>query len=248
MFTVRRWWERYGSRFFMIGLVLAVALFLRQTQGALIAELYYQLVHPFQTEPAPEMIWADARVNELETRVVDLEKQNQELQKLVNYARAQNGETITATVMGRSVDHWWEQLIIDRGRNQGIQPGYVVSAPGGLVGRVVNVTDNTSRVLLISDPVSKIGVKIVRSGALGYVRGSKDKPAVMEFFDKVPEVQPGDNIVTSEVSFLFPPGFPVGTVDTVDLEKSPAPEVTVQFSVPFEYLEWVVVHPYESRL
>ncbi|NEO83707.1 MAG: rod shape-determining protein MreC [Spirulina sp. SIO3F2] len=245
MFTVRRWWNRFGSPFFMVGLVIAVAIFLRHTQGGPIAELYSQLTQPFHTSPPPQELWVDARVTELETRIVELEQQNQKLQELIKYSSNYRTELIPASVIGRSVDHWWEQLFLDQGHTRGVKEGFIVSAPGGLVGRVVEVEENTSRILLISDPTSKVGVKIARSGAIGYVRGAKEQPAVMEFFDKVPEVQPGDKIVTSEASFLFPAGIPVGTVDRVDLEKSPAPEVTVNFTAPFDYLEWVLIHPFE---
>ncbi|MEM8639412.1 MAG: rod shape-determining protein MreC [Cyanobacteria bacterium P01_G01_bin.54] len=246
MFTVRRWWERYGSRFFMIGLVLALALYLRQAKGGPVAELYARLTEPFQTGPPPQELWSDARVSELEAQVVELEQQNEELQSLLKYTQNYRKELIPATVIGRSVDHWWEQLFLDQGHARGIKEGDIVSAPGGLVGRVVEVEENTSRILLISDPTSKVGVKIARSGAIGYVRGAKAEPAIMEFFDKVPDVKPGDKIVTSEASFLFPAGIPVGTVDRVDLEKSPAPQVTIKFTVPFDYLEWVVIHPFAA--
>lgn len=245
---MRRWWERYGSRFFMIGLVLVLALFVRKTQGDLILDVYDQLAQPFQVGVPPEQQWSDARVSELEARLIEIEQQNEKLQELVKYEKNFQDDLIPATVIGRSVDHWWEQLILDQGRSRGIEEGNVVSAPGGLVGRVVKVTENASRVLLISDPTSKIGVKIARSGSVGYIQGARDQPATMEFFNKVPEVKQGDKIVTSATSFLFPPGIPVGTVDQVDLEKSPAPEVTVKFTAPFNYLEWVMVHPFKPRL
>lgn len=248
MFTVRRWWDRYGPKFFVTGLVLAVALFLRQTQGAFVSELYYQVVQSFQPGPTPQERWADARVSELETKLVDLEQQNQKLQELLDYTETYQGELIAAPVIGRSVDHWWKQVTLGCGSTSGIKTGYVVSSPGGLVGRVIKVTPNTSRVLLASDPTSKVGGKIARNNFMGYIRGEGSGTAVMEFFDKVPDVKPGDKIVTSPVSYLFPAGIPIGTVETVDLEKSPAPEVVVKFTAPFDYLEWVVVHPFESRL
>lgn len=248
MFTVRRWWDRYGPKFFVTGLVLAIALFLRQTQGAFISELYYQAVQSFQPGPIPQERWADARVSELETKLVELEQQNQKLKELLDYSEAYQGELITAPVIGRSVDHWWKQVTLGRGSDSGIQTGYVVSSPGGLVGRVIKVTPNTSRVLLASDPTSKVGAKIARTSYMGYIRGSGSETAVMEFFDKVPDVKPGDKIVTSPVSYLFPPGIPIGSVETVDLEKSPAPEVIVKLTAPFDYLEWVVIHPFQSRL
>jgi rod shape-determining protein MreC len=122
--------------------------------------------------------------------------------------------------------------------------GYIVMAPGGVVGRVTNVTPNTSRVLLLSDPSSRIGVTISRSRFMGYMRGQSTSHAVMEFFDKVPDVRRGDVVSTSSLSQLFPAGMPVGRVESVNLNKSPAPEATIELSAPVSFLEWAVVYPH----
>ncbi len=247
MFSVGRWWERYGYQLVLAGIVLGIALFVRQTQGALIAEMYAQIVRPFQTEPPLEERLRTARVLELETQLTELQQQNDQLKQLLDYSEQQNLASITAPIVGRSVDHWWKQVILGRGSDHGIQEGYIVTSPGGLVGRVVKVTAHTSRVLLVSDVTSRVGVAIARSRFMGVMRGDGSELAIMEFYEKVPDVEEGDMVVTSPVSNLFPPGIPVGRVVSVDLEKSPAPEITVQLTAPIDYLEWVVVHPFQSK-
>lgn len=247
MFTVRRWWDRYASQVFLSVLVLGTALFIRQTQGAVVSELYYWMVRPFQPRPLPEERLTNARVDELQAQVAELEQQNQQLKQLLNYTEEQKLKSITAPIVGRSADRWWQQVTLGRGSQDGIEVDYVVTGPGGLVGRVVQVTPNTSRVLLASDPSSRVGAMVGRSRQMGFLRGESSDRVVMEFFDKVPNVKKGDKVLTSPVSRLFPPGMSIGYVESVDLEKSPAPEVVVKLSVPLEYLEWVVVHPYKSR-
>ncbi|MGK7928054.1 MAG: rod shape-determining protein MreC [Spirulina sp.] len=248
MFTVRRWWERYGSRLILIGLVLGLALFIRRTQGAIVAEIYFQIVRSFQGNPPPEERLINARVNELEAQLTEFEKENSKLRELLKYARSQNQSLISAPIVGRSVDHWWEQILLGRGSNNGVQEGYIVTSPGGLVGRVIKVTPNTSRVLLISDPTSKVGAKVSRSGDMGYIQGGTKEKATMVFYEKVPSVKVGDTIVTSPASHLFLPGIAIGKVESVDLEKSPAPEVIVTLTAPIDFLEWVVIHPFKSQL
>lgn len=247
MFTVRRWWDRYGSQLFITILVLGTALLVRQTQGSAISELYYWAVRPFQPRPLPEERLTNARVDELETRLAEVEQQNEALQELLKYSKSQKQEGITSPVIGRSVDHWWKQVTLGRGSQEGIEVNYVVTGPGGLVGRVVQVTPHTSRVLLISDPTSRVGVTISRSRQMGFMRGNGSDRAVMEFFDKVPDVKKGDKVITSTVSHLFPAGFPVGYVESVNLEKSPAPEVVIKLTAPLSYLEWAIVHPFKSK-
>jgi rod shape-determining protein MreC len=242
MYAIRRWWDRNSIRFGLIGLAIGSAWLIRQTQGSLIYELYQGLAQPFvgaPTQPAQK----DLRTLELEQRLVELESQNRELQELLGYVEKAPGQGIVTPVIGRSADHWWQQITLGRGQQDGIQVGSIVSGEGGIVGRVEQVTPHTSRVLLISNSSSQIGVTVSRSRNMGYIRGQAANRVIMEFFDKVPDVRPGDVISTSSYSQLFPPGLPVGIVESVNLNKSPAPEAVVELSAPISRLEWVVVLP-----
>ncbi len=116
-----------------------------------------------------------------------------------------------------------------------------------MVGRITSVAPNASRVLLISDRTSSVGVTISRSRYMGFLRGSADH-AVMQFFDKVPDVRRGDVVATSPYSQIFPAGLPVGRVESVNLTKSPAPEAVISLSAPISYLEWVAVYPKQKIL
>jgi rod shape-determining protein MreC len=248
MYTLRRWWDRYGIKMLLLGVTLGTAWMVRETQGAAILEVYQGMTRPFQGAPNPEEQIANARVLELQQRLVELESQNQKLQDLLGYASTTPRKGMAAPVIGRSADHWWQQVTLGRGSKDGLQVGHVVAGPGGLVGRVTSVTPRTSRVLLISDPTSRVGVVVSRSRHTGYMRGQAANRAVLEFFDKVPDVRRGDVISTSTFSQLFPAGLPVGRVESVNLNKSPAPEAVIELSAPISYLEWVVVYPHHSAL
>ncbi|GBF83442.1 rod shape-determining protein [Aphanothece sacrum FPU3] len=63
----------------------------------------------------------------------------------------------------------------------------------------------------------------------------------------MPKVQPGDTITTSPVSRLFPDGLPIGRIESVNLEKGPAPEATLVLTAPINDLEWAVIHPFKSK-
>jgi len=241
MLTVRRWWGRRGLQVGLIVLTLSIAWGLRQSEGGVIYELYRWLTLPFQSEQDVRSIALEnASLRELQGRLLELESQNQRLRQLLDYSSEQT-EGIVAPVIGRSADHWWQQIILGRGRNDGVAVGDVVSGTGGLVGRVTHVTPNTSRVLLITDPTSQVGVTISRTRMMGVLRGQAGNRAVMQFFEKEPNVRPGDTIATSPISQLFPAGIPIGQVESVDFRKSPAPEAVIELSSPIGYLEWVIV-------
>jgi len=248
MYIIRRWWERYALTLVLVSLSFGTAWAIRHTQGAVVVEVYQVLTRPFQSSSNQDIYLYDARVQELETRIVELENKNQQLEELLGYVNQINNnekdsmqQAITVPVIGRSADQWWQQVTLGRGSQAGIQVGDIVTAPGGLVGRVTSVSPHTSRVLLISDPTSQLGVTISRSRFMGFLRGQSANYAVMQFFDKVPDVRPGDAIATSPYSQIFPAGIPVGIVESIDLKKSPAPEAVIALSAPMPHLEWVVV-------
>lgn len=244
MFTLRRWWDRHRIQTILAGLAIGTALFLRQTEGAVLYEAYQFLVRPFQPDLERKTVLTNAQIQELQQRLTELESQNQQFRTLLGYVEQTKKPGITAPVVGRSADHWWQHVLMGRGSRDGIKEGYVVMAPGGVVGRVVSVTPNTSRVLLLSDPSSRVGVTVSRSRFMGYIRGQSSNRAVMEFFDKVPDVRQGDVITTSALSQLFPAGLPVGRVESVNMSKSPAPEAMIELTAPVSFLEWAIIHPH----
>lgn len=239
----RRWWERYGVQTVLIVLALVAAGLIRQTNGAVLFEMYQILARPFEADPAQQEQLVNARIRELEQRLVEQERQNQSLRELIDAVSDRDRQPVFAPAIGRSAHHWWNHIILGRGRRDGLKKGYIVTAPGGLVGRIASVTDRTSRVLLVSDPTSRVGVTIGRSRSMGFLRGRGGERAVMEFFDKVPDVKEGDVVSTSSLSQLFPPGTPVGRVESVKLNASPAPEAIVKLSAPIGNLEWALVEP-----
>ncbi len=248
MFSVRQWWSQHRSQFIILILLLVTAWVIRQTQAFPIYELYYWLTRPLeivQTQRDDEI--TNARIKELEQRIEELEQQNQKLKEWEEYHDNQPESLKTAPIIGRSADHWWQQLTVGIGRNQGVKEGDVVTGIGGLVGRVQQVTPNTSLVLLISDPNVRVGVIVSRSRNMGVMSGQGNHQGVMEFFNTSPDVEPGDSIITSPASQLYPPGIPVGEVTKVDLEQSPSPEAIVELNVPIKTLEWVSIHTDQEK-
>lgn len=243
-----RWWDRYGFRTIIIIVALIIALGIKQTQAAFLSEAYYFLVKPFQSQAqfTVEDRLTNARILELEENLVELEQQNRQLKKLLDYAGAQPVKTITAPVIGRSRDRWWDEVTLGKGSKDGVKPSYIVTGIGGLVGRVTRVTPHTSKVLLISDSTSRVGAILSRNRQFGYVRGKSSSTVAMQFFHQIADIKPGDEIATSSLSKLYPPGLAIGKVKSV--QKNQGATVEVELSAPIDILEWVVIHPFESRL
>ena len=245
-----RWWDKYGFQIITVLAALILALWIRQTQAAILSELYYFIVSPFQSQE--QLILEDrltnARILELEQRVAELEQQNRQFKQLLDYAETQTEKIIIAPVMKRSPDRWWHQLTLGKGRQDGIKNGDVVTGIGGLVGRVIKTTEHTSRVLLISDMTNRVGAIVPRNRQLGYTQGKDSSTVVMKFFNRVTDIKPGDKIVTSNLSKLYPAGLPIGKVKSEIETKNNKSEIEVELTAPIDVLEWVSVQSFQPKL
>ena len=246
---MHRWWDKYGWQTTLTILALFVAWLLKQTQATAIAETYYFLVSPFQSQRQLQLEnkLTNARILQLEQRLNELEQQNKQFQELLGYA-AQQQSSITAPIIGRGADIWWNQITLGKGSNDGVEKGFIVSGIGGVIGRIIQVTPHTSRVLLISDPNSRVGAVVTRTRHPGFIQGQNSQAVVMRFFTQVADVRVGDTITTSSLSYLYPAGLPIGKVKSVNVDKGPAPEAEVELNVPLDLLEWVVIKPFTPKV
>jgi len=248
MDSIRSWWERYSFQTSVVAVGIGLAWVIRQTQGVAIMETYQFLSRPFQSSVTKQELLQDAQVRELRYRLTELESQNQRMKELLKIKVNPMNNEVWTTVIGRGADSWWNQVLIGKGSNDGIKAGAVVVAPGGLVGRVTNVSPNSSQVLLISDPNSQVGVVVSRSRYSGMLKGQSQNTATLEFFERDPDAKVGDIVHTSQFSTLFPENVPVGRIKSINLDKQPSPEAIIEFSTPLGLLEYVEVYPFQEKL
>lgn len=241
MESIRRYWQRYLLQFGFAILGILIAWLIRQTNGMLFMELYQFINIPFRSSANSVEIIQDAKVKELQLRLTELENQNQQLRKIAAAPVNPKGKSILAGIIGRSADSWWQQVLLSRGSRDSIKAGAIVMGVGGVVGRVTDVSPNTSRVLLISDPTSQVGVVVSRSRFMGMLRGQGQNQGIIEFFDRDTDAKRGDIIATSPFSKFYPSGLPIGKIRAVNLDKQPAPEAIVEFTVPISTIEFVQI-------
>ncbi len=247
MSTLRRWWDKNALKLGGFATAIGGTYVVLQIQSAFVFEAYNYLSQPFQPKAGQIEYLKTAQVEQLQNELEELKNQNQQLKQLANFTSSIPTKGVLAPIVLRSADNWWQQVTIGRGSDDGIAVDHIVMGIGGTVGRVVSVSPHTSRILLVSDPSSRIGVLIARTRNMGILQGTRGNQAVLQFFDKRPNVKKGDVVSTSAVSQLFPTGLAVGRVIETNLNKSPAPEAIVEFTAPLGYLEWVTVHPHNPR-
>ncbi len=125
---------------------------------------------------------------------------------------------VTARVVSGPRSNFSYALEIDKGTDDGLAVGMPVVTGGGLVGRISQATSGTARVELLTDPEFRVGVRLATTGALGTAQGQgRDEPLTVDSsIAPGTEVEAGTGVVTSGVDrSAFPPGIPVGKVDSV---------------------------------
>lgn len=146
--------------------------------------------------------------------------ENQRLKQLLSFKQEAAYKVIAVQVIGRSPDNWVSAIIINKGRNNAIKPGFVAISYSGLLGRVVEVTESTSKVMLVNDPLFSVSTIIQRSRQEGLVSGTLGSSLIMKYLPKDADVAVGDNVLTSGLTPNYPKGIMVGTVTEIGEEFS----------------------------
>lgn len=117
-----------------------------------------------------------------------------------------------AEVIGYSGQFEERSLIVNKGKNDMVIPGSAVIAGNGIVGKIISVTDTYSIILPFSNPRFQVPVMSQNNGVQGILQSDIAGNILMNMVKLGSEIAAGDTIVTSNLSRLFPKGFPVGTI------------------------------------
>ncbi len=144
-----------------------------------------------------------------------LDVENQSLRTLVNYAPPPGGKQITGRVIADAGGAYVRNLLIAVGASQGVVRGLAAVSGEGFIGRVTDVGERTTRVLLITDLNSKIPVTVGARAERAVLAGDNSALPRLIYLTQENDVAPGDPVVTSGHGGMLPPGLPIGTVETV---------------------------------
>lgn len=201
---------------------------------------------------------ADKELEQLRVKMAQLEQaaaeneglraENERLKGLLNYVEAlENFDYVTAVVTGNSQGIWFETFTINAGRNQGIAKEMPVVCAQGLVGRVIEVGANWSKVTGVIDASSDVSVLVERTRDIGVVRGvfnaTEGNKLELYYLPSGFDLVPGDRIVTSGMSSIFPKSLFVGTVTEVTRRSGEGTQANaiIEPAVDFGHLEEVTV-------
>lgn len=150
----------------------------------------------------------------------EIYQENIRLKNLLSFKQKSPYRLVAARVIGRPADSWSSCLVIDKGRYNGIRRNMAAITYSGLAGRVIEVQEFTSKILLITDPNFSVSSIAQRSRQEGLVSGTLGVNLIMKYLPEYADIKIGDSIITSGFNETYPKGLSIGTVAEVAREYS----------------------------
>lgn len=175
-----------------------------------------------------DLLAAEAGTLRTQARRLELlKRENDELRDLLGFRQRLGYRTAACEVIARDDGYgWWQTIRLDQGGAAGITENMAVITPDGLVGKTIEVSEQTCDVLLISDRNFRVSVRFEAEGSFGILHGGgvslrgrhslgvvcAPLPFQVEFVRKDAEFKLGEIVTTSGLGGVFPAGLIVGRV------------------------------------
>ncbi|MEN0058365.1 MAG: rod shape-determining protein MreC [Bdellovibrio sp.] len=157
--------------------------------------------------------------NELQTRLQKMNElliENDRLRGLLSFKEQTKMSLVAAQIIGRDLvlDH--NTVTINKGTQDGLKAGQAVITTDGVLGYIFKPEPLTSHVMLVTDRYSVVDGVVQRTRARGIVEGKNKYECSLKYVEKTEDVKEGDLVVTGGLDNIFPKGFPVAIVESVE--------------------------------
>ncbi len=163
-----------------------------------------------------------------------MQSENEALRALVNLKAMSRAGYVTARVIGNPQHVFSSSLLLDTGKKLGIKRYQAIISSDGLVGRITDAGEDSSRVLLITDINSRIPIISETSRTRAILTGDNTETPFLQYVPATSKLKVGERIFTSSDGGVFPAGLPIGEV--VSMKDG---NIRIQPLVDFTALEYV---------
>jgi len=154
----------------------------------------------------------EARIQLVEAQAVEAE--NRRLKQLLGLREEEVKPVAYARLIGSTSSSTRRFAYLSAGREDGVKAGMPVLSPKGLVGRVLETGDSSSRVLLLTDSVSMVPVRRVQDDVVAFAQGRSDGSLRVRLINLgINPLKKGDVFVTSGAGGIYRPNIAVAIVD-----------------------------------
>ncbi len=149
-------------------------------------------------------------------RTAQLQQENTRLRALLELREAVAVRSRPAEVLYEAADPYSRKVIIDRGATQGVVRGAPVINEAGVLGQVTRLYPLTAEVTLLADKDAAIPVLNVRTQQRNAAFGGAAGGMELRYASANADVKVGDELQTSGLDGVYPPGLPVARVASVE--------------------------------
>lgn len=169
-------------------------------------------------------------------RLLAIESENNYLKALLQSSHQVKGKTLIAELLAVDSEPFVKQVVLDKGTHDGVYVGQPVLDANGIMGQIMQAGPITSRVLLINDPHSGIGVQNARNGTRAVAVGDSYSGKLrLLYVPKTADIKVGDTFITSGLGDHYPEGYPVGKV--LSVTKDPTHQFAAIYLQPNAHLD-----------
>lgn len=174
-----------------------------------------------------------------------LKAENETLKEALNLTQKYaEYKTISGYVINRDISNYSSMLVINMGRNDGVDVDMCVIADKGLVGHVVSVTDTTAKVQTIIDPASSVSCSIssTRDGIIAKGVNNTKSTLKATYIPTDAIVIQGDSVETSGLGGIYPKGIHIGSISSITNTKNTTDRYAmIETAVDFAKIETILV-------
>jgi rod shape-determining protein MreC len=189
----------------------------------------------------------EALARQLQEAQVALQQQraladrSRSLERLLDLRDRSNLDTAAAAIIAAGASPDFRTLTIDKGSSDGVNADMAVIAPEGVVGRIVLPSRRAAKIQLLIDRNAAVGALLERSRVQGVVVGSGDELLRLQYVPEVADVTVGDLVVTSGIDGIYPKGYLIGRIESIEKSGGAFENIAVRPAVDFTSLEEVLV-------
>ncbi|WP_201527792.1 rod shape-determining protein MreC [Psychrobacter frigidicola] len=142
--------------------------------------------------------------------------QNARLQGILSTSTPDQYDLNLAQVIGTDSNVLKQIVVLNKGAKNGVRVGQTVIDEAGILGQIITVYPNTSRLMLITDEQQSVSVMIKRTGQRAIVSGEGLPTSLhLNYVFKSSDVRVGDELISSGLGGRIPAGYPVGRVTRI---------------------------------
>ena len=155
-----------------------------------------------------------------------LEEENDKLREQLNFVNSNNYRMVSANIVSRQnlfdVSENGRDIIIDKGSKNGISEGLgVINETGVIIGKVIEVKENSARACLTTDDGCQLAATIINSTkTIGLSEGELGLTIKMNFIPQIEKIAPEDIVITSGLGDNIPRGLVIGRVSQVNNQSN----------------------------